>query len=102
MGKTNLLMRYCENTFKMNYVSTIGVDFKIKSLRVGDTRLKFQIWDTAGQERYRNIAQTYYKNAAGIILTYSVNDEKSFANMCTSWIKQKNGSNKFSNMLLNK
>lgn len=102
VGKTNLLMRYCENTFKMNYVSTIGVDFKIKSLRVGDTRLKFQIWDTAGQERYRNIAQTYYKNAAGIILTYSVNDEKSFANMCTSWIKQKNGSNKFRNMLLNK
>ena len=49
VGKTNILMRYCEGTFKHNYVSTIGVDFKIKSLQVGDTRLKFQIWDTAGQ-----------------------------------------------------
>ena len=31
VGKTNLLMRYCEDTFKTNYVSTIGVDFKIKN-----------------------------------------------------------------------
>ena len=75
-------MRYCENTFKLNYVSTIGVDFKIKSVQIDDTRIKFQIWDTAGQERYRNIAQTYYKGAAGIILTYSVTDEKSFTNIC--------------------
>lgn len=74
-------MRYCENTFKLNYVSTIGVDFKIKTVQIEETRVKFQIWDTAGQERYRNIAQTYYKGAAGIILTYSVTDEKSFANI---------------------
>jgi Ras-related protein Rab-8A len=58
------------------------VDFKIKSVQIDDTRIKFQIWDTAGQERYRNIAQTYYKGAAGIILTYSVTDEKSFTNIC--------------------
>lgn len=86
MGKTNILMRYCENTFKLNYVSTIGVDFKIKSVQIEDTRIKFQIWDTAGQERYRNIAQTYYKGAAGIILTYSVTDEKSFVNICTLYV----------------
>lgn len=90
-------MRYCENTFKLNYVSTIGVDFKIKSVQIDDTRIKFQIWDTAGQERYRNIAQTYYKGAAGIILTYSVTDEKSFTNICKfllliieKWMKQIN------------
>ena len=78
VGKTNILMRYCENTFKMNYVSTIGVDFKIKTLELEGYRLKYQIWDTAGQERYKNVAQTYYKGAAGIILAYSVTDQKSF------------------------
>lgn len=91
VGKTNILMRYCENSFKLNYVSTIGVDFKIKSLQVADTRLKFQIWDTAGQERYRNITQTYYKGAAGIILTYSVCDDKSFQNLGESLLIQKSG-----------
>ncbi len=49
VGKTNVLMRYCENTFKLNYVSTIGVDFKIKTGQSEDTRIKFQILDTAGQ-----------------------------------------------------
>lgn len=82
VGKTNILMRYCENSFKTNYSATIGVDFKVKSIQVDDTKIKMQIWDTAGQERYRNIAQTYYKGAAGIILTYSVSDEKSFQNVC--------------------
>jgi small GTP-binding protein len=49
VGKTNILLRFAENTFKLNYVSTIGVDFKIKTVQVGDQRIKFQIWDTAGQ-----------------------------------------------------
>lgn len=86
VGKTNILMRYCENNFKTNYNATIGVDFKVKSIQVGSTKVKMQIWDTAGQERYINIAQTYYKGAAGIILTYSVSDEKSFKNVCTNFL----------------
>lgn len=49
VGKTNILMRFCENTFKTNYTATIGVDFKVKSLQLGQTKLKMQIWDTAGQ-----------------------------------------------------
>jgi len=72
VGKTNILFRFCENTFKNSYVATIGVDFKIKTINAKGTRIKLQIWDTAGQERFRNIAQTYYKGAAGIILTYSI------------------------------
>ena len=46
-----------------------------------------QIWDTAGQERFRNITQTYYKGAAGIILAYSIADTRSYNNIA-NWIKQ--------------
>lgn len=74
VGKTNILLRYCENKFKPNYTATIGVDFKVKSIQIGETKLKMQIWDTAGQERYHNIVQTYFKGAAGVILTYSISD----------------------------
>lgn len=49
VGKTNVLIRFCENTFKQNYIATIGVDFKIKTITVRDKRIKLQIWDTAGQ-----------------------------------------------------
>ncbi len=40
-----------------------------------------QIWDTAGQERYKTITQNYYKGSAGIILTYSITEPKSFENI---------------------
>ena len=78
IGKTVLITRFCESTFKESYVATIGVDFKIKTMNVGNRRYKMQIWDTAGQERFKNITQTYYKGAAGIILTYSIVDRTSF------------------------
>jgi Ras-related protein Rab-8A len=94
VGKTNIMMRYCEGTFKESYMTTIGVDFKIKRVEVSNEKIKYQIWDTAGQERYRNITQAYYNAAAGIVLVYSVSDEKSFQHLgrCQTilekWMKQ--------------
>lgn len=83
VGKTNILMKFCEQEFKQNYVATIGVDFKIKTIQVEDKRFKLQIWDTAGQERFKNITQTYYKGAVGIILAYSVTEESTYDNIGT-------------------
>ncbi len=45
----------------MTHVSTIGVDFKIKTLRVDDTKIKMQIWDTAGQERFTTLSTSFFK-----------------------------------------
>jgi Ras-related protein Rab-8A len=87
IGKTNLITRFCENNFKESYVATIGVDFKIKTMNAGNRRYKLQIWDTAGQERFKNITQTYYKGAAGIILTYSIIDRQSYDNI-ERWMTQ--------------
>ena len=49
VGKTNMILRFSENNFKENYVATIGVDFKIKTISLGDKRIRLQLWDTAGQ-----------------------------------------------------
>lgn len=87
VGKTNILTRYCEGIFKDSYVATIGVDFKVKMVDVGGRKVKLQIWDTAGQERFKNITQTYYKGAAGIILVYAINNQDSFRNI-SNWLKQ--------------
>lgn len=87
VGKTNILTRYCEGIFKDSYVATIGVDFKVKMVDVEGRKVKLQIWDTAGQERFKNITQTYYKGAAGIILVYAINNQDSFRNI-NNWLKQ--------------
>jgi small GTP-binding protein len=49
VGKTNLILRFGDKNFNNNYVATIGVDFKIKTITIGDKRVRLQLWDTAGQ-----------------------------------------------------
>ena len=87
VGKTNLILNFVGETFKENYVATIGVDFKARSINVDDKKVKLQIWDTAGQERYRTITETYYKGASAIILAYSMDDRQSFDSL-NKWITQ--------------
>ena len=66
-------------------MTTIGVDFKIKTLDIDSKSCKLQIWDTAGQERFRNIISSYYRGAQGIMLVYDITDLESFQNL-NSWL----------------
>ena len=86
-GKSAILNRYSDNTFSDNHCSTIGVDFKIKTLDINEKKIKLQIWDTAGQERFKTITTAYYRGAHGIFLVYDVNDVDSFNNLQT-WIEE--------------
>ena len=79
VGKTAFLRRYVDNEFFKNQIATIGIDCKIKSIKLPNGKLvKLKIWDTAGAERFRNITRQYCKGAHGIILLYDVTDESSF------------------------
>jgi Ras-related protein Rab-1A len=53
-------------------LTTIGVDFRFRTLNIDNKQVKLQIWDTAGQERFRTITSAYYKGADGIVLVYDV------------------------------
>ncbi|KAJ1452212.1 P-loop containing nucleoside triphosphate hydrolase protein [Pelagophyceae sp. CCMP2097] len=55
VGKTCLLLRYAFDSFSPTFITTIGIDFKIKEVEIDGLRVKLQIWDTAGQERFRTI-----------------------------------------------
>jgi Ras-related protein Rab-8A len=49
VGKTNMLLKFCENNFMTSHLTTIGIDFKIKTINIGKDKIRLQIWDTAGQ-----------------------------------------------------
>ena len=66
-------------------MTTIGVDFKIKTLEIDNKSVKLQIWDTAGEERFRNIVSSYYRGAHGIMMVYDITDLESFQNL-NSWL----------------
>lgn len=106
MGKSCLLLRFCDDAWTPSFITTIGIDFKIRTIELDGKRIKLQIvrssspsssprhrfrscsrltpavgliqWDTAGQERFRTITTAYYRGAMGILLIYDVTDEKSF------------------------
>ena len=85
VGKTSLLTRFCDNSFKENYNNTIGVDFRLVTLKYKNTISKIHIWDTAGQERFRSLALNYINNSHGFVFMYDICDKKSFQNI-TNWI----------------
>ena len=78
VGKSCCLLRFSEDSFTPSFITTIGIDFKIRTIELDGKRVKLQIWDTAGQERFRTITTAYYRGAMGILLVYDVTDEKSF------------------------
>ena len=72
VGKSCVLHQFIEGKHKKSSSHTIGVEFGSKILEVGDTRIKLQIWDTAGQDRYRAVTRSYYRGAAGALITYDI------------------------------
>ena len=87
VGKSCLLLRFTEGIFNENYISTIGVDFKIRTINLNGSVIKLQIWDTAGQERFRAITKSYYHGSHGIVIVYDITDRKSFEKV-SDWFLQ--------------
>ncbi|XP_075069574.1 ras-related protein Rab-10-like isoform X3 [Mixophyes fleayi] len=90
VGKTCIVSRYTENTIP-SYISTVGIDFKTKTIQIDDTELKLQIWkmffrDTAGQERFHTLSVSYFRGAQGFVLVYDITNPNSFENT-SLWMK---------------
>ncbi|XP_069574762.1 ras-related protein Rab-15-like [Brachyistius frenatus] len=85
VGKTCMLRRFTESEFDPSHISTIGVDFKMKTLEIDGIKVRVQIWDTAGQERYQTITKQYYRRAQGIIFVYDIANQPSFQHIA-KWV----------------
>lgn len=81
VGKSCLLLRFVEDKFNPSFITTIGIDFKIRTIESKGKKVKLQVWDTAGQERFRTITTAYYRGAMGIVLIYDVTDARTFENV---------------------
>mmetsp|Transcript_3165 Transcript_3165/g.8084 ORF Transcript_3165/g.8084 Transcript_3165/m.8084 type:complete len:213 (-) Transcript_3165:688-1326(-) len=89
VGKSCLLLRFADDAFTESYISTIGVDFRFRTVKMDKKTVKLQIWDTAGQERFRTITSAYYRGADGIIMVYDTTSSDSFDHV-NDWLKEVN------------
>ena len=87
VGKTCFLTRYTDKRFESNYLATVGIDYKLKNIKLNDNKtVKLQIWDTIGQDRFRSITKNYYKGAQGIVLIYDITEKDTFKSV-KEWVK---------------
>ncbi|ERE65042.1 zinc finger protein [Cricetulus griseus] len=84
---------FADDTYTGSYISTIGVDFKIRTIELDGKTIKLQIRDPAGQERFRTISSSYYRRARGIIVVHDVTDQESF-NDVKQWLHANENVNK--------
>lgn len=87
VGKTSLLHRVMDDTFTPNFISTVGIDFRDRTMTVRGVAVKLRIWDTAGQERFRTITSQFYRGSQGILLCYDITNVESFSNV-NHWLQQ--------------
>lgn len=88
-GKTSLLLRYANGEFQPTFITTIGIDFRIKTIGLNQSVVKLQLWDTAGQERFKTITTSYFRGAQGILLVYDVTQRHTFDHI-QNWAEQIN------------
>ncbi len=88
VGKTSVTLRYVENRFQANYITTLGVNILRKSQILGKTSLKWIMWDLGGQEAYENYRKRFYGGAAAAFMVFDVTNLASFLSLEAKWIKE--------------
>ena len=86
VGKTSYIIKYTDNYFREIYLSTIGIDRKVKSIKLNNKNIKLIFHDTTGQERFKSLSFNIIKNADGVILMYDITNKESFESI-PEWIK---------------
>ena len=87
VGKTCLISQFARDSFNPNFITTIGIDYKIKPVMIDGKKYKLLIWDTAGQERFRTITTSYFRGCQGILLVYDITQRKTFDSVKV-WMEQ--------------
>lgn len=88
VGKSCLLMRFADEGFNDRMTSTIGVDFRIRTMQVGGKHTKLQIWDSAGQERFRALTSSYYRGAHAVAVVFDLSCYDSIDTVSTTWLNE--------------
>jgi Ras-related protein Rab-8A len=84
VGKSCCLLRFTDDSFTPSFITTVGIDFRVRKIELDGMPASLQIWDTAGQERFKTITTAYYRGAMGVLLVYDVTNEDSFNSMQSS------------------
>ena len=81
VGKTSLVRRYIDSAFSEDYLVTLGVQVKKKSLTIDHSELNLVIWDLEGNTRVANMRDSYMLGTDGFIYVFDLTRPETFQNL---------------------
>lgn len=81
VGKTSLVQRYIYDRFQRDYMTTLGLNFYVRTFEYPGAKVKLMIWDIAGQKSRRKIGLRYLQGASGALLAYDLTEPETFNNL---------------------
>jgi small GTP-binding protein len=87
VGKTSIIIRYTTGKFREYYAPTLGADFSVKAMDIGENKVKLQIWDLGSQDFLGHVRAGYYHGARGVVYMFDVTRPKSLEELW-AWKKE--------------
>ena len=89
-GKSSLIERFVNDTFKKDTLPTLIGSFSSKDVfyEKENVTIRFNIWDTAGQEKYRSINKIFYQDAQITFLVYDITFAETFKAIKDYWYSE--------------
>lgn len=87
VGKSTLIKRYCEGRFVQKYITTIGIDYGVKPVKIMGLDVKVNFFDTSGGDEFKDIRVEFYAKSNGALVVYDVNNRKSFTDL-DAWLEE--------------
>lgn len=84
VGKTSLIKKYTQGSFKKDYIKTLGAQFSKYDEEIEGDNCKLFFWDIAGQDEFNFMRPTFYKGSKAAIIVFSHTDEESY-NRIVTW-----------------
>ncbi|KAH9733456.1 ras-related protein RABD2a [Citrus sinensis] len=86
VGKSCLLLRFADDSYIESYISTIGVDFKIRTVEQDGKTIKLQIVCGILLVK-KDLGQSPAATTVGHMIVYDVTDQESFNNV-KQWLNE--------------
>ena len=104
VGKTSLINRYINNSYKESEVSTFNASNFSKTIKYEGKEYTFDIWDTPGSDAFKSLTKIFLKESKIFVLVYDTTDKKSFLNLqyWLDYILEEFGSKSFIILIGNK
>lgn len=81
VGKTSIIIRYSQGTFREHYSPTLGTGFAYKKMKIDNDFVNLQIWDLGSQEFLERVRANYYIGTQGVIFMFDVTSWETLNNV---------------------